>query len=61
LTANWRHVPLIGDVPKARAYHSATVVDDKIYIFGGMINEGTYSTYFDDMHVIDPGKKTRLF
>eukprot|EP00029_Vermamoeba_vermiformis_P007131 TRINITY_DN2995_c0_g1_i2.p1 TRINITY_DN2995_c0_g1~~TRINITY_DN2995_c0_g1_i2.p1 ORF type:complete len:1358 (-),score=306.87 TRINITY_DN2995_c0_g1_i2:93-4166(-) len=57
-TAHWTPIVLKGEAPEPRAYHSATVVDDKIYIFGGMTTNGLYSTYFDDMYLIDPVTRT---
>ena len=40
------------DVPAPRAHHAATVVGDKLYVFGGY---GGHGKAYDDMYVLDFG------
>ena len=43
-------VGLEGDLPLARAEHTAVNIDDKMYIFGGLTADG----FMNDMYVFDP-------
>lgn len=40
-----------GPLPEPRHYHSASIIDDKMYIFGG-----TGSNFFNDIHILDLSK-----
>jgi N-acetylneuraminic acid mutarotase len=45
----WYQPKIVGEVPCQRAAHSATVIGNLIYIFGG--NDG--SSFFNDLHILD--------
>ncbi|PON59900.1 Serine/threonine protein phosphatase [Parasponia andersonii] len=45
----WTLLPISGQRPKARYEHGATVVQDKMYIYGGNHN----GRYLNDLHVLD--------
>ncbi len=53
----WWQPIVHGVKPAPRAAHSATVVGNKIFIFGG--NDGT--TLFNDLHVLDTGASRVAF
>jgi N-acetylneuraminic acid mutarotase len=55
-TGCWTNLstPLAGTVPSVRYAHTATVIDGKMYIFGGH----TGSSYLNDLHVYDPAART---
>ncbi|XAR49121.1 hypothetical protein NMG60_11032193 [Bertholletia excelsa] len=45
----WIAPPVTGPPPKARYQHGATIVDDKMYVFGGNYN----GRYLNDLQVLD--------
>ena len=49
-TFEWRKLTASGDVPPARAWHTANQVRTKIFIFGG-----TGAGAYNDLHILDPG------
>jgi N-acetylneuraminic acid mutarotase len=40
-TGEWSEINPSGDIPAARAYHTATYYDGKMYVFGGTTSSGT--------------------
>merc|ERR1711879_112078 len=48
-TMYWSYPECSGDVPTPRRSHSATTVDDKIFVFGG----GDGPNYFNDLYILD--------
>lgn len=49
-TLEWRKQNPSGDIPPARAWHTANQVRTKIFIFGG-----TGASAYNDLHILDPG------
>jgi len=49
-TLTWRKVAQYGLVPPARAYHTTTVIDNKLYVFGGTDGK---SRRMDDLSILD--------
>lgn len=47
----WSIVPMEGQVPDGRAFHTSAVVGSKIYYFGGY--NGNFS--HNDLHIFDTG------
>lgn len=45
----WTHPEVQGDIPKPCRAHTATLVDRKIYVFGG----GEGGEYYNDVYVLD--------
>ena len=52
----WWQPIVHGAKPAPRAAHSATVVGNKVFVFGG--NDGT--TLFNDLHVLDTGASCQI-
>lgn len=48
----WRKPIVSGTPPLPSRAHSSTLIDDKIYIFGG----GNGDQYYNSLHVFDTGK-----
>ncbi|KAI8872380.1 galactose oxidase [Ramicandelaber brevisporus] len=46
----WSRVTASGQIPPGLRSHSMTVINDKIYVFGGFNSEGTYN----DTYMFDP-------
>jgi hypothetical protein len=46
----WEKVEVFSSKPCSRYYHGATVVDSKMYVFGGRDN----ASRFNDLHIFDP-------
>jgi N-acetylneuraminic acid mutarotase len=42
LTRKWTRLQCTGSVPPPRARHSAVLIDDAMYVFGGITVDGTY-------------------
>lgn len=50
----WFQIPGEGDVPPARSGHSACVIDDSMFVFGGSNEmDHTHVKYFNDLHRLD--------
>jgi dynein heavy chain len=49
----WHDPAPTGVAPSPRSYHTATVLKDKIYIFGGYGGHGMRRQNFNDLHVLD--------
>lgn len=52
LTMTWTKIKTSGEQPDKRASHSATLVDQKIYVFGGCNFDGEP---FSDIFCLDLG------
>ena len=48
-----QYIKTKGDIPKAVSIHTADVINDKIYIFGG----GTWDFCTNDLHALDINNK----
>ena len=51
-TMYWNYPEFSGELPTPRSAHSATAVEDKIFVFGG----GDNSNYFNDLYILDTSK-----
>ncbi len=40
-TRKWTELQCTGPIPSPRAYHAAVLVDDAMYVFGGLAIDGT--------------------
>ena len=45
----WTYPECTGDVPSGRRAHTATTVEDRIFLFGG----GDGPNYFDELYILD--------
>jgi len=52
-TASWSKVVTTGHIPPSRAGHSAVLMGNKLYIYGGYNSNGTKFFYFSDMYRLD--------
>lgn len=50
-TYEWTTLETSGYQPNGRNGHTATLIDDKIYIIGGWLGSGPFAA--DDLHVLD--------
>lgn len=50
-TYEWTTLETSGNQPNGRNGHTATLIDDKIYIIGGWLGSGPFAA--DDLHVLD--------
>lgn len=48
-TFQWTHPEMRGEMPPPCRAHTATLVDRKIYVFGG----GEGPTYYNDLYILD--------
>jgi hypothetical protein len=46
---SWTELPCIGYIPTPREFHSATIVNDVMYVFGGRTKEGTEMKELGDL------------
>lgn len=51
-TMYWNYPECSGEIPTPRCAHSATTVEDKIFVFGG----GDSANYFNDLYILDTSK-----
>jgi N-acetylneuraminic acid mutarotase len=42
LTRKWTELQCTGSIPSPRAGHAAVLIDDIMYVFGGLASDGTY-------------------
>ena len=54
-TGTWQKPDVSGDPPAGRWLHSATTVDNKIYVFGGLVDD---RQRFNDTYVFDTDSTT---
>jgi N-acetylneuraminic acid mutarotase len=47
-TRKWTELQCTGSIPSPRAGHAATIVDDVMYVFGGIAGK----TDFDDLYAL---------
>jgi hypothetical protein len=53
-TGRWKQIETRGRRPVGRAGHSATLLNNKLYIFGGYNSiDGTSFFYLNDLHILD--------
>jgi len=57
VTTTWEHVTILGVQPIAREQHSASVVEGKMYVFGGL-TESQGRPYLNDLWHLDPGTQS---
>lgn len=53
----WYYPECTGDILTQRKGHTATAVEDKVYVFGG----GDGPTFFNDLYVLDTSNKIFKF
>jgi hypothetical protein len=52
-TRKWTELQCTGSIPSPRARHAAVLVDDVMYVFGGLsTDEGQYSGHMDDLYAL---------
>ena len=59
-TAFWQDVKPEGMPPSPRSYHTATVIGQRIWFFGGYGGHGQRRQFFEDVHVLDLERNTWL-
>jgi N-acetylneuraminic acid mutarotase len=53
-TRKWTELQCTGSIPSPRAGHTAVLIDDVMYVFGGLSND---KTYLDDLTALDLSSK----
>eukprot|EP00960_Hanusia_phi_P043077 755854-Hanusia_phi.AAC.7 len=59
-TPVWSDVSANGVAPSPRSYHTASLCEKRIYVFGGYGGHGERRQHFNDMHIFDVETKTWL-
>jgi hypothetical protein len=52
-TGVWRNVKHAGTPPCPRAHHSATMVGNKMYVWGGYGGHGQRRSFYNDLHALE--------
>jgi dynein heavy chain, axonemal len=52
-TWSWSEQKPEGTLPAPRSYHTATLIGNRVYMFGGYGGHGQRRQHFDDVHVLD--------
>ena len=52
-TRKWTELQCTGSIPSPRVGHAAVLVDDAMYVFGGLsTDEGQYLGHMDDLYAL---------
>ena len=57
-TGQWTKLPASESSPSARVGHAATVVNNRMYVYGGRVGAEFADKTLDDLHVYDPSNNT---
>jgi N-acetylneuraminic acid mutarotase len=50
---SWNELKTNGDVPEGRSWHSSSLVNDSLFIFGGFFMKKKQESYFNDLSILN--------